>query len=169
MKMEKLEEKLKEEYFQTKDLYARNQILKQLLCNLPNDAKEFFFRVFKKERYLDMKLSAVRGYSAYADEKEVEVLMSKMLELLKKIPEKTPYDYQEYESMRSIFLMPYLLKHYDYECFCIINMQLEKQYHEMPDCFKNIFTLDEKGDLHNIRDPEEVKRSWNDFWHKTNK
>ena len=167
--MKNLEDKLMEEYFQTKDLYARNQILKQLICDLPNDGKEFFLKAFKKERYLDMKLSAVRGYSAYADEKEVEVLMSKMLELLKKIPEKTPYDYQEYESMRSIFLMPYLLKHYNYECFHIFNMQLEKQYHEMPDCFKNIFTLDENGNMYSIRDPEEVTKSWEDFRNKTNK
>lgn len=167
--MKNLEDKLMEEYFQTKDLYARNQILKQLICDLPNDGKEFFLKAFKKERYLDMKLSAVRGYSAYADEKEVELLMSKMLELLKKRPEKTPYDYQEYESMRSIFLMPYLLKHYDYECFYLFNKQLEKQYNDMPDCFKNIFTLDENGNMYSIRDPEEVTKSWEDFRNKTNK
>lgn len=167
--MKNLEDKLMEEYFQTKDLYARNQILKQLICDLPNDGKEFFLKAFKKERYLDMKLSAVRGYSAYADEKEVELLMSKMLELLKKRPEKTPYDYQEYESMRSIFLMPYLLKHYDYECFYLFNKQLEKQYNDMPDCFKNIFTLDENGNMYSIRDPEEVRKSWEDFRNKTNK
>lgn len=35
-----------------------------------------------------MKLSAVRGYSAYADEKEVGILMDKMLELLKKYQKK---------------------------------------------------------------------------------
>ena len=167
--MKNLEDKLMEEYFQTKDLYARNQILKQLICDLPNDGKEFFLKAFKKERYLDMKLSAVRGYSAYADEEEVELLMSKMLELLKKRPEKTPYDYQEYESMRSIFLMPYLLKHYDYECFYLFNKQLEKQYNDMPDCFKNIFTLDENGNMYSIRDPEEVTKSWEDFRNKTNK
>lgn len=167
--MKNLEDKLMEEYFQTKDLYARNQILKQLICDLPNDGKEFFLKAFKKERYLDMKLSAVRGYSAYANEKEVELLMSKMLELLKKRPEKTPYDYQEYESMRSIFLMPYLLKHYDYECFYLFNKQLEKQYNDMPDCFKNIFTLDENGNMYGIRDPEEVTKSWEDFRNKTNK
>ena len=95
--------------------------------------------------------------------------MSKMLELLKKRPEKTPYDYQEYESMRSIFLMPYLLKQYDYECFCLFNKQLEKQYNDMPDCFKNIFTLDENGNMYSIRDPEEVTKSWEDFRNKTNK
>ncbi len=62
--------------------------------------------------------------------------------------------------------MPYLLKHYDYECFRIFGEQLEKQYGAMPDCFKNIFTLDEQGDIYNIRAPEEVKSSMDLFFKK---
>ena len=165
-KMEERVDELMEEYFQTKDILIRNQILKRLLLDLPSDAKDFFLKAFKKERHLDMKLSAVRGYAAYADEKEVEDLMTKMLELLKRVPEKTPYDYQEYECMRSVFLMPYLLKKYSYECFHVFNEQLEKQYKDMPDCFKNIFSLDENGNLYSIRDSEEVKNSWIDFWNR---
>ena len=116
-----------------------------------------------------MKLSAVRGYAAYATEDEVCVLMNKLLALLKKRPDRTPYDYIEYEPMRSVFLMPYLLEHYDYECFHTFGEQLEKQYNAMPDCFKNIFTLDEMGNMHGIRDLEEVKQSWNAFWGRDNK
>lgn len=48
--MERHVNKLMGEYFQSKDIYARNQILKQLLCDLPNEAKDFFLRAFKKER-----------------------------------------------------------------------------------------------------------------------
>ena len=151
-------------YFQIKDVAERNRILKRLLCDMPVDAKDFFLKVFKKERYLDMKLSAVRGYAAYATEEEVGALMDKMLELLKKVPQKTPYDYSEYECMRSVFLMPYLMNKYGYKCFDVFYEQLEKQYDDMPDCFKNIFSLDEKGNAYNIRDPEEVKRSWDEFW-----
>jgi len=131
---------------------------------MPIDAKDFFLRAFKKERYLDMKLSAVRGYAAYASEDEVTVLMEKMLELLKKRHEKTPYNYTEYEPMRSVFLMPYLLEHYHYSCFQSFHMQLEKQYNEMPECFKNIFSLDETGNIYEIRDQKEVQQSWNAFW-----
>lgn len=167
--MEKPTKELMEEYFITKDIFKRNQILKYLLLNLPSDAKEFFFKSFKKERYLDMKLSAVRGYSAYADEKEVDVLMTKMLELLKRIPSHTPYDYSEYESMRSVFLMPYLINEYDYECFHAFNKQPEEQYNAMPDCFKNIYTLNEKGELITIRDPKEVSASWDAFHAANNK
>ncbi len=157
-------EHLMESFFQEKDVSKRNETLKQLLCDMPFDGKEFFLKVFKKERYLDMKLCAVRGYAAYATEDEISILMSKLLELLKKRPEKAPYNYTEYEPMRSIFLMPYLLEHYNYPCFQVFNMQLEKQYNDMPECFKNIFTLDEFGNVRDIRDNEEVRQSWADFW-----
>lgn len=161
--MENQNEQLMETYFKEKDIFKRNQILKHFLLNMPDDAKEFFFKSFKKERYLDMKLMAVRGYAAYACETEVAILMKKMLELLKKIPQHTPYDYQEYECMRSVFLMPYLLEHYDYECFRVFNMQLEKQYNDMPDCFKDVFSLDEFGNIYKIRDSAEVSQSWKEF------
>jgi len=161
--------RLMELYFEEKDLFKRNQILTYLVLNLPIDGKEFFLKVFKKARYMDMRLTAVRGYAAYAAEEEVNVLMKRLLELLKKIPEHTPYDYQEYESMRSVFLMPYLLRTYNYECFQEFNEQLEKQYNAMPDCFKNIFTLDETGKLCEIRDPKEVSESWDVFYRERNK
>lgn len=50
--MEKYKEKLMEDYFQTKDLYERNQIIKQLLCDLPEDAKDFFIRYLKESDIL---------------------------------------------------------------------------------------------------------------------
>ncbi|GIP19734.1 hypothetical protein J22TS3_00090 [Paenibacillus sp. J22TS3] len=53
------------------------------------DLKEFFLKAFKKERYLDMRLTAIRGYAKYATEKEVEKLMSKFTEILMKRPEST--------------------------------------------------------------------------------
>lgn len=161
--MEQRHEYLMEAYFQEKDVSKRNEILRKLLFDMPDNAKDFFLKAFKKERYLDMKLSAVRGYAVYATEEEVSTLMNKLLELLKKRPEKTPYNYTEYEPMRSVFLMPYLLEHYDYACFRVFDMQLEKQYADMPDCFKDIFTLDELGNVHTIRNKEEVENSWRDF------
>lgn len=164
--MEIRHEELMKSYFQEKEVTKRNEILKQLLLDIPVDAKDFFLQAFKKERYLDMKLSAVRGYAVYATEAEILTLMSKLLELLKKRPEKTPYNYTEYEPMRSVFLMKYLLKHYDYECFRVFDIQLEEQYNDMPDCFKDIFTLDELGNVCTIRDKEEVEKSWRDFWRR---
>ena len=163
-RMENQQKQLMEEYFQENDISERSETLRQLLCDMPADAKEFFRAVFKKERYLDMKLRAVRGYAAYATEEEVADLMKKLFELLKKRPDKTPYNYTEYEPMRSVFLMPYLLEHYDYACFRTFHLQLEEQYNAMPACFKNIFTLDESGNVCAIREKAEIEQSWKDFW-----
>ena len=104
-----------EDYKSIKDILKRNVVLKEAVLNLPANGKEFFLAAFKKERYLDMKLTAVRGYAEYAYEEEVGVLMTKMLELLIKRGQTTPNDYQEYEPMRSPFLMPYLLNKYNYQ------------------------------------------------------
>lgn len=157
-----------DKYFNSKDLKERYDILKYLIFHLPSNAKDFFYKAFKKERYLDMKLCAVRGYAVYAAEEEVEVLMNKLLELLIKIPSHTPYDYSEYETMRSKFLMPYLLKIYNYDCFQRFNQQLEQQYNAMPDVFKDIFSCDEFGNVYFIRNHEEVEKSWDEFWADTN-
>lgn len=140
-----------DKYLQTKDVSERNDILKKAVLELPENGKEFFLAVFKKERYLDMKLTAIRGYAEYASEKEVNVLMAKMLELLTKRRQTTPNDYQEYEPMRSPFLVPYLLNKYNYQCFKTFAKQLDKQYAEMDDEWKGIFTLNECGELVQLR------------------
>lgn len=155
---------LMSEYFNTKDLARRNTILKIFSVQYPEGAKDFFFKAFNKERYLDMKMTALRGYAYYATEDEVTVFAEKILALLKKIPLHTPYDYQEYEPMRSVFLLPYLVQKYRYSCFVELYEQLEKQYNDMPDCFKGIFTLDDNGNAYPLRDPEEVKQSMRAFF-----
>lgn len=140
-----------EDYTSIKDILKRNTVLKEAVSNPAEYSKEFFLAAFKKERYLDMKLTAVRGYAEYAYEEEVGVLMTKMLELLIKRGQTTPNDYQEYEPMRSPFLMPYLLNKYNYQCFKVFAEQLDKQYAVMDDEWKGIFTLDECGELVQLR------------------
>ena len=140
-----------EDYKSIKDILKRNAVLKEAVSNPTEYGKEFFLAAFKKERYLDMKLTAVRGYAEYASEEDVGVLMTKMLELLIKRGQTTPNDYQEYEPMRSPFLMPYLLNKYNYQCFKVFAEQLDKQYAAMDDEWKGIFTLDECGELVQLR------------------
>jgi hypothetical protein len=152
-----------EAYFQTKDIAKRYALLKQLVFDLPEDGKDFFLKAYKKERYLDMRLTAIRGYAAFASEEEVAVLMRRMLEILKKIPEKTPYNYQEYEILRSAFLMPYLLGKYPYDCFKEFNEQLEKQYNAMPEVFKGIFTCNDKGEHIQLIPPAVVRKQIENF------
>ena len=57
--MNENEAELMNEYFSTKEIARRNVILKQLAVKYPENAKDFFLRAFKKERYLDMKCRAV--------------------------------------------------------------------------------------------------------------
>lgn len=150
-------------YFKAKNLYIRNTILKALVFSEDIDLKEFFLKAVKKERYLDMRLTAIRGYAKYETEKEVEKLMTKFIEILMKRPESTPYNYQEYELLRSAFGLPYLVNQYGYACFVQAYEQEEKQYHAMPDAFKGHFTLNERGDIVQLRSLGESKRMLDEF------
>lgn len=152
-----------ETYFNTKDIAKRNALLKQIVFDLPEQGKDFFLKAYKKERYLDMRLTAIRGYAAFASEEEVAVLMNKMLEILKKRSETTPYNYEEYEILRSDFLMPYLLEKYSYDCFKNFNEQLEKQYNAMPEVFKGIFTCNDKGEHIQLIPPAIVRKQMEGF------
>ncbi|WP_018758513.1 hypothetical protein [Paenibacillus terrigena] len=155
---------LTELYSLAKNLYIRNTIMMSLVFCEYIDLKDFFFKAFKKERYLDMRLTAIRGYANYATEKEVEKLMSKFIEILMKRPENTPYNYQEYELIRSAFGLPYLVNRFGYACFIQAYAQEEQQYNAMPDAFKGHFTIDEKGDSVQLRSSEETKKMIDEFW-----
>ena len=141
----------------------RSALLRELAFACPPEGKDFFRRAFQKERYLDLKLTAVRGYAFYASEDEVVPLMEKLLALLQKRPERTPYDYQEYEVMRSQYLMPYLLEKYSYPCFRAFNAQLEAQYAALPEVFKHIFICDERGNIQQLRDKRKSRPPWQNF------
>ena len=110
-----------------------------------------------------MRLTAIRGYAAFASEEDVALLMNKMLEILKKRPKSTPYNYQEYEILRSAFLLPYLQEKYPYDCFKKFNEQLEKQYNAMPEVFKGIFTCDDKGEHIQLISPTFVRKNIENF------
>ncbi len=155
-------------YNKTKELYVRNTILKILVwyeqCNL----KDFFLQAFSKERYLDMRLWAIRGYTNYAQEKDVEKVILKFQVTLMKRMQSTPYNYQEYEQIRSVFGLPYLIKRFGYDCFIKAYEQEEIQYNAMPDAFKGYFTLDDKGNHVSLKAREEIDELQNNFF-KNNK
>ncbi|MCR8744305.1 hypothetical protein [Romboutsia lituseburensis] len=147
-------------YRNIKDIFSRNQILQAFVLQCQKyDLKEFFLRAFKKERYLDMRLTAIRGYAIYASEKEIAPLMKKFIDILVKIPSRTPYNYQEYEMLRSKFGLPYLVEQYRYDCFKEALNQLEKQYNDMPDECKGFFTLDENGIYVALMTREEIDKN----------
>ena len=157
-------DELIELYFSEKDVTKRHHLLKAIMFKCDLASKEFFDKAFKKERKLEEKLTALRGYAFYASEQEVKIYANKLLISVMKVPQTTPYAYNLYEDIRAGYLLPYLVKTYNYQCFIDLYEQVEKQYEAMPDVFKNIYSYDENGELYEIRDPEEVNKSWEDFW-----
>ncbi|USB33605.1 hypothetical protein [Paenibacillus sp. YPG26] len=153
-------------YFKLKDMALRNRILGCLMHVSHHEPglKPFFQDAYKKERYLDMKLKAVRGLANYAAEPEMDQIMEHFLKLLKKRPEHTPYNYQEYEYLRSASGLPYLIKRYGYSCFEKALLQVEKQYNDMPDAFKGHHTYDEEGNFIELRSADEVQKMMNRFF-----
>ncbi|HZG17042.1 MAG TPA: hypothetical protein VE710_18800 [Candidatus Bathyarchaeia archaeon] len=151
-------------YFKLKDIALRNKILQSLMRSEQVELKDFFQKAYKKERYLDMRLMAIRGLAHYASEEEIDKIMEHFLQILKKRPETTPYNYQEYEFLRSAFGLPYLIKTYGYPCFEKIFQQVEKQYHDMPDAFKGHYTFDEDGNFIELRSPKESKQLMDNFF-----
>lgn len=153
-----------EQYFSEKDVVKRHNLLKTIMFKCEYASKEFFEKAFKKERKIEEKLTALRGYAFYASEQEVKIYANKLLKSVMKVPQTTPYAYNLYEDLRAGYLLPYLVKTYNYQCFIELYNQVNKQYEAMPDVFKNIYSYDENGEFYQIRDPEEVTKSMDDFW-----
>ena len=153
-------------YSKLKELGFRKKLLQSLYHNSAWNIKDFFLKAYKKERYLDLKLDAIRGYSLYASEEEVDKLMNNFMQLLIKRPESTPYNYQEYECLRAACGFPFLISQYGYSCFINVFNQVEKQYNDMPNEFKGHFTLDKDGNIVQLKTPEESKNLLDSFFNK---
>ncbi|WP_428228816.1 hypothetical protein [Flavobacterium sp.] len=153
-------------YSVTKQLDLRNKILR-LLYNFDfPQLKDFFDNAYKKERYLDMKIYALRGLSQFVSEKEIEKLLQKFNLTLQKRQESTPYNYQEYELLRGQNALPYLVEKYNYNCFKETLNQVNDQYNTMPEAFKGHFTIDENGEFVSLRNPGESSTMIKDFFNK---
>lgn len=153
-------------YSAKKQLDIRNKVLRLLYdFDFPH-LKDFFDTTYKKERYLDMKIYALRGLSHFVSEKEIEKLLIKFNLTLLKRQETTPYNYQEYELLRGKNSLPYLVQKYNYNCFKETLNQVNEQYKAMPDAFKGHFTIDENGEGVSLRSPEESSKMIKDFFNK---
>ncbi len=142
-------------YMATKQIDYRNKILRLLYDFNTPGLSPFFDAAYKKERYLDMKVYALRGLARFAEEKEIEKLVSKLKVSLAKREETTPYNYQEYELLRGKNALPYLAEKYGYTCFLELLAQVNEQYGRMPDEFKGHFTTDEDGEFVQLKSPAE--------------
>ncbi|MFZ0595868.1 MAG: hypothetical protein WAM46_02710 [Flavobacterium sp.] len=153
-------------YSGTKQLDIRNKILRLLYYFEFPKLENFFNNAYKKERYLDMKIYALRGLSKFISEKEIEKLLQKFNQTLSKRQQSTPYNYQEYELLRGQNSLPYLVEKYNYNCFKETLNQVNEQYNAMPEAFKGHFTIDKNGEFVSLRTPEESSLMIKDFFNK---
>lgn len=153
-------------YSAAKQLDLRNKILRLLYDFDFPELRDFFDNAYKKERYLDMKIYALRGLSKFISEKEIEKLLQKFNLTLQKRQESTPYNYQEYELLRGQNTLPYLVEKYNYNCFKETLNQVNDQYNTMPEAFKGHFTIDENGEFVSLRTPDESSTMIKDFFNK---
>ncbi len=157
-------ETLKYLYFKVKDISLRHKLLLVLRDIYNSQLGEFFQKAYKKERDLEMKLIAVRGLVKYVEEHEISKSMNHFMKILIKRLEHTPYNYKEYEYLRSPSGLPYLIKEYNYNCFHQVLEQVEKQYEAMPFQFKNHYTYDENDNIVELRSPDETNQIIEDFF-----
>lgn len=150
-------------YNLTKQLDIRAKILKLLYDFDFATLKEFFSNAYKKERYLDMKIYALRGLANFVEEKEITKLLVKFNQTLAKRQETTPYNYQEYELLKGKNALPYLVKKFGYKCFNETLEQVNRQYDAMPEAFKGHFTTDENGETVMLKNQKKLKPLWTNF------
>ena len=81
-------------YSQAKDLYVRNLCLRLLYDQKFDFLEDFFDQAFRKERYLDMRVGALRGLAQFRDEKALVGPLAKINASLRKLAISTPYAYQ---------------------------------------------------------------------------
>lgn len=153
-------------YFKVKDISLRHKLLLVSRDIYNSQLSEFFRKAYKKERSLKMKLIAVRGLVKYVEEHEISKIMSHFMKILIKRPEHTPYNYKEYEYLRSPSGLPYLIKEYGYNCFHQVLEQVEKQYDAMPFQFKNHYTYDANDNIVELRTPDEMDQMIEEFFNK---
>lgn len=151
-------------YTTTKEISYRNRILKLLYDHQYPELQSFFEMACKKERYLDMKIYALRGLAQFSNEKVMEKLVNKLKITLAKREETTPYNYQEYELLRGKNALPFLVEKYNYASFKELLEQVNEQYNRMPDAFKGHITTDEHGEIVHLRAPGEGAKMIRDFF-----
>ncbi|WP_336687395.1 hypothetical protein [Chryseobacterium bernardetii] len=151
-------------YTNTKEISYRNKILKLLYDLQYPELHPFFEMACRKERYLDMKVYALRGWAQFAEEKDISRLVDRMKISLAKTEKTTPYNYQEYELLRGKNALPFLVEKYDYRSFRELLEQVNEQYERMPDAFKGHMTTDEYGEIVHLRVPGESSKIMREFF-----
>lgn len=147
-----------------KELRTKNKSLQLLFDKDFNFLEPPFRQAYTKSRYLDLKMNALRGLAQFAIEEEICELLIKFNMTLRKRPESTPYNYQEYELLKGKHALPFLVHKYGYKSFRETLAIENAQYDSMPDAFKGHYTTDESGEIVMLRSGEEAGKMMQEFF-----
>jgi len=156
-------------YAEAKDLYVRNLCLRLLYDRPFGFLEDWFDRAFRRERYLDMRVLALRGLAQFRGEKPLASLLAKINGSLHKRAISTPYNYQEYEGLLGKNALPYLVGRYGYACLQETLALVQRNYDAMPNALKGHFTIGEDGKPISLRSSEETNRMLNEFFAAANR
>lgn len=161
---ERMARKIVTIYAQAKDVYVRKLCLHLLYDHPLGFLEEFFDKAFGRERYIDMRVHALRGLAQFRGEQALVGPLAKVNESLRKRAISTPYNYQEYECLLGKNALPYLVGRYGYGCFRETLAIVQANYDAMPDAFKGHFTFGEDGKPVRLRSPAETSRMLDEFF-----
>lgn len=161
---ERMARKIVTVYAGAKDSHVRKICLRLLYDRPLGFLEDFFDQAFRRERYLDMRVHALRGLSQFRSERALAGPIAKVNEILRKRAASTPYNYQEYELLLGKNALPYLVGRYGYAGFRETLATVRANYDAMPDAFKGHFTVGEDGKLIVLRAAAESTRMLEEFF-----
>ena len=101
--------------------------------------KQWYFDSWKRSRRLWLRMFYLRGYAMYATEREMEPVMKRFAELLRR-----NHDYQDYEDILSCAGLPYLAREYGYPCFCRTLAIAREEYEKIDPLLRGWWTMNEQ-------------------------
>ena len=136
----------------------RFEHLRVLLLNKSSysyDLQSFYSNEIKKSRKIALKLFLIRGYSIYAEEEELAIIMKRFCSSLE-----NNHDYIDYECILSVAGLPFLVKTYGYDCFVKALEKAKEEYQKIDPILRGFFTLNDKLEQVNLIPHEEtIKRT----------
>lgn len=120
------------------------------------DLKDYIYDHLKKSRRPWLRLFYIRAYAIYATESEVDSVISKFEDMMRKY-----HDYQDFSQILSEAGLPYLVQKYNYPCFKRAFATAIQEYTHINSHLKGLFTRNEDGDMFSLLSEEEIRQRYN--------
>lgn len=122
------------------------------------DLKDYIYDHLKKSRRPWLRLFYIRTYAIYATEAELEPVISKFEDMMRKY-----HDYQDFAQILSDAGLPYLVQRYGYPCFKRALATAIQEYTHINSRLKGFFTLNEDGDVFTLLSADEIRERYEQY------